>query len=355
MKRYTPIKGRTFSGGFGNLQLLKDTYLDREVLYKKMSNSNDNDQLVNEIRSLSKARSRHVIEIYDLIRNPQSGLLEGIIIEYLKGRDYLDYYKDHPFNAYSYLIILYQISHALNDLHNSGIVHRDLKLENIKSTETGVLKLFDFGLSSTNEDYFTKSNRGTVIYAAPELYNQNAKITTEMDIYAFGICAWNLVTTFDKFSPALLERPPMTYNAYTSIGTLLHGKIDDEIINIIDSCLNSLPNLRPTADLLVSTLHKHLLYNKHKGLLVEKNSSIYELSHSKTGVRIRLSHGEIVVNYSGFEFLISGVTGDVFINNTPAQIGNQLPNACLITFGRPELGSHRRFVTFLSSHPELVI
>ncbi|UZH01153.1 protein kinase family protein (plasmid) [Pantoea anthophila] len=355
MKRYTPIKGKTFSGGFGNLQLVRDTYLDREVLYKKMSRPKDNDQLVNEIQSLSKARSRHVIEIYDLIKNPESGFLEGIIIEYLKGRDYLSYHKEIPFDSYSYLIILYQISQALFDLHSSNIVHRDLKLENIKSTETGVLKIFDFGLSSTDEDYLTKLNRGTVIYAAPELYRDNAKITSEMDIYAFGICAWNLVSSFKGFCTALLERPPMSYSAYTSIGNILRGKLDAEIINLIDSCLSYDPSLRPSAESLVSTIYKHLLYNKHKGLFVEGSSSIYELSHSKTGVRIKLSHGEIVVNYTGFDFIINGVIGDVYINNSPAQVGSSLPNACLITFGRPDLGSNRRFVTFLSSHPELVI
>ncbi|MDO6408682.1 protein kinase family protein [Pantoea phytobeneficialis] len=355
MNRYELIKGQTFSGGFGNLQLVKDTYLDREVLFKRMSNPQDNDQLINEIQALSKARSRHVIEIYDLIRNPQSGLLEGIIIEFLKGRDYLNYHNETPFDSYSFLIILYQISHALYDLHNSGIVHRDLKLENIKSSETGVLKLYDFGLSSTNEDYYTKSNRGTIIYAAPELYVSNAKITTEMDIYAFGICAWNLVTTTRNFSPALLEKPPMRSKPYTTIGRLLTGKVNDEIINTIDSCLNSNPSLRPSSKRLTETFYKHLLYNKHKGLFVEKNSSIYELSHSKTGVRIKLSHGEIIVNYDGFDFIISAVSGEVYINNTPAQIGDCLPNACLITFGRPEFGSGRRFVTFLSSHPELVI
>ncbi len=106
-----------------------------------------------------------------------------------------------------YLRILYQIAAALADIHAAGVTHRDLKPGNMRESASRIPKVFDFGLATTSKrNYATANNRGTRVYAAPELYVNGATITREMDIYAFGVCAWAFAS--DKLPPELLESPP---------------------------------------------------------------------------------------------------------------------------------------------------
>jgi len=355
-QRYIKKEDVSFSGGFGQVTLLHDTYLGRNVLYKSMSSPDFNDQLYNEIKALSGARSRHVVEIYDVIFDEDKNI-NGIIIEYLNGRNFTSFYDDFEkkHDVDYFLQILFQLSKALSDIHSAGITHRDLKLDNIKSSSSGIIKVFDFGLSTSQDDYITRSNRGTWIYAAPELYQDDVIISKEMDIYAFGICAWALVTKLANFSPALLENPPMSRSVYTSIKSVLNNHVDQEIINILDKTLSINPNDRPTAKNINQVLSRHMLLNKHKGLFVENFNQVYELSVSKKGVKITLTFGEITVQYTGLDFIVKSHSGDVYINNIPVTSDYILPNSCLITFGEPSLKSRRRFITFLSSHPEIVL
>ena len=141
-------------------------------------------------------------------------------------------------SPYIYLKVLYQIATALRDLHAVGIIHRDLKLENFKESSAGVVKLFDFGISSPDRGYQTKENKGTMYYAAPELYVAGATITPGMDIYAFGVCAWALAV--EKLPYQLKEQPPQTSGACPSIGSLAALKLHAEVVNI-----DLAPGIRP--------------------------------------------------------------------------------------------------------------
>ena len=144
--RYQPVTRSVIPGGFGSVQKVRDTFLDREVLFKSMQDKANNAQLVNEIQALSKARSRHVVEVYDVIRDEQDDVV-GIIIELLTGRDFSQFYTEDKSNSHNYLRALYQIATALRDLHSADVVHRDLKLDNLRESASGILKLFDFGIS----------------------------------------------------------------------------------------------------------------------------------------------------------------------------------------------------------------
>ncbi len=351
--RYKPLTGTVMPGGFGSVQKVRDSYLDRTVLFKSMQDESNNDQLLNEIRGLSRARSRHVVEIYDVITS-KSGGVRGIIIEYLGGDGYTDFHLKAKDDPYLYIKILYQIGCALRDLHAVGIIHRDLKLDNIKSSESGVLKLFDFGISVSGVDYNTKMNRGTLVYAAPELYVPHAKITPEMDIYALGVCAWALAS--DTYPRELRERPPQESALAPSIETALPGLLHTEIIRMIDACLEPDPSLRPDADEFSKVFARHLTRGRHKGLFTEGNREVFELSHAKPNVTITVgSLGTLKANYDGLAFMVTDVSGHVYINNDPAVVGMILHESCVLTYGSPDLGSNRQWVTFTSSQPEVIL
>ncbi len=351
--RYQALPGLSMAGGYGTVEAVQDTFLDRQVLLKYMQDKQNNAQLINEIQGLSKARSRHVVEIYDVIKDTE-GMVVGIIIEYLTGRDYHDFHTELHAKPLEYLRILYQIATALADLHHAGIVHRDLKLENLKASASGLLKIFDFGLASANSDYHTSANRGTLVYAAPELYVPNAAITKEMDVYAFGICAWKLASSL--LPQELSERPPQRSGRAASITTALGNLLPPEISQLIDDCIHPDPSQRPTAQTCSKLLAKYLVQGKHRGIFVSDATPISVLNNTNNTVHLKVgSLGKISIHYDSLSFRIVAVEGTVLINNMPASLDMPLPDSCVLTFGEYSLGPGRRWVSFSSSHPGVVI
>lgn len=341
------------AGGYGTVEAVQDTFLDRCVLLKYMQDKQNNAQLINEIQGLSKARSRHVVEIYDVIKDTE-GMVVGIIIEHLTGRDFHDFHTELHTSPLEYLRILYQIATALADLHQVGIVHRDLKLDNLKASASGLLKIFDFGLASANSDYHTSANRGTLVYAAPELYVHNTAITKEMDVYAFGICAWMLAS--HQLPPELLERPPQRSGLAASISTALGHLLPPEISQLIDACIHPVPSQRPTAQYCSKLLAKYLVQGKHRGIFVSDATSISVLNNANKTVPLNFEPlGKISISYDSLSFRIAAVEGTVFINNMPASLGMPLPDSCVLTFGEYSLKSGRQWISFSSSHPGVVI
>lgn len=357
--RYNTLTKSVLSGGFGTVIPLEDTFLRRVVLLKVMQDAANNAQLTNELKGLCKARSRHVVEVYDIISN-EKGEIDGVVIERLRGRDFSAFHKEAQSNPLVYLKILYQLACALRDLHAVGIVHRDLKLDNFKESAGGIVKLFDFGISSLDGGYKTKQNKGTLVYAAPELYIPGATITPEMDIYALGVCAWALAHT--KFPMQLLEKPPQTSGRAPSISTVMPtadkqaNGLHKEVIDILDACLDPQPKNRPSADQISSALATHLSRNRHRGLFVQGIQKVFELSAKQPSVTLKIGTlGRLRVTYDGLRFSIAEVEGSVSINNVQAEPGHVLHEACVLGFGDASLGPARQWVTFFSSHPEVVL
>lgn len=351
--RYQPVTADAMLGGFGSVLPVVDIYLGRTVLFKSMQDPAHNAQLLNEIQNLSKARSRHVVEIYDVLKD-EAGNVAGIVIEYLKGRDYLDFHKEAIGNPDGYLRVLYQIATALKDLHSFGIVHRDLKLDNLRSSTSGIVKLFDFGISSPGDGYYTINNRGTLVYAAPELFVAGAAITPKVDIYAFGVCAWALASPV--YPSPLREKPPQSINRVSSLASIFGKNLPSKVVELIDRCLDPIAHNRPTSQELSDELAKYLTRGLHKGVFVRSNAAVYELSQDKDNVRIKIGNlGEIKVAYDGISFRVTGVAGDVTVNNVSVTVGMELFDACVLTFGTFDLGWQREWVTFFSSNPEVIL
>lgn len=350
--RYKQVTKSVLAGGFGSVIALEDTFLRRIVLLKTMQDAAHNAQLQNEINGLCKARSRHVVEIYDVLKDDKAQIF-GVVIERLRGRDFTDFYKEAAADPLEYLKVLYQVATALKDLHAVGIIHRDLKLENFKESSAGIVKLFDFGISSPDGGYQTKENKGTIHYAGPELYIAGATITTELDIYAFGICAWKLA--LEKLPSVLKEQPPQQTGKCPSISSALAG-LHPEVVTALDLCLVPNPKARPNAAQLSALLAKHLVRGRHRGLFVQGALPVVELSSAQPAVSLKIGTlGELKIAYDGLLFKVTGVDGSVRINNMPASVGDTLHDACLLSFGDKSLGSGQAWVTFFSSHPEVVL
>lgn len=338
--------GKRFSGGFGEILVLHDSFLDRDVVLKILKNVTDQDQLQAEVVSMSEIHSKHVLQIYDLILD-EKGVL-GIIEEFVPGED-LTQQSSEPYSADTFMRLAYQIASGLCDIHKHDIVHRDVKLNNMKFDSEGIIKLFDFGLSCVNEEHVTTASRGTLVYGAPELYTPPLRIDKTVDVYAFGISCWLLVT--DNLPGVLLETPPQRSARAPSISTVARD-LPTTVASILDRSTSPNPEDRPSMADIRDAISKQLLFGRHRAWI----TGGHELTTPGQAVAIGSDRvGKIVIAYDGFRFYVRSIEGSVYVNNQMLSLDEELPGSSVITIGEPHLGPHRTFLEFNVSHPVLAI
>lgn len=102
---------------------------------------------------------------------------------------------------------------------------------------------------------------------------------------------------------------------------------------------------------IADSIGQFLLENKHRALIVS-NAGTAVLDSTNPVVQLSVKgQGSLKINYTGFEFVVSEVTGNVSINNMPTSNGYVLPGSCVIVLGSPS--TFRTFVTVDVSHPEV--
>src|SRR5262249_5123881 len=136
------------AGGMGEVYRAEDTRLGRQVAIKFLPASFQYDpdrreRFVREARAASAVSSPDIAAIYDI------GEHEGtsyIVMEYIEGEPLSKKIENGPLPVNDTIDILSQVADALDEAHKQGIVHRDIKSDNIMITERGLVKILDFGL-----------------------------------------------------------------------------------------------------------------------------------------------------------------------------------------------------------------
>lgn len=147
-----------------------------------------------EANIVSKLSHSNIVRVYE------SGVFENrpyIVLEYLNGQTLSEKLKlDSRLSYLEICNIILQVCDALVYLHMHGIVHRDIKPDNIYYFYDGKIKLADFGvaLDLTNKRKEDMILMGSVDYMAPELVSRHPDITKLVDIYSLGITFYELVT-----------------------------------------------------------------------------------------------------------------------------------------------------------------
>lgn len=343
------VAGTSLVGGMAAVLPCKDTVLDRPVAIKVMPGSADRRRIRDELGALLKMRSKHVVQVYDVLRIGKDDL--AIVQEFIDGKDLFDE-SVAPRTAAEYLRLVWQIASGIADIHCLDVIHRDIKPSNMKIDPEGVVKIFDFGLARDEGPLAsTVGFVGTPGFAAPELYAHRATFTAAVDTYAFGITALFLGL---RDLPAELKRRPPIYSSADYFATLPF-KLADEVMKALNSCLKPDSVDRPLMRNVRDVLAKHILHNRHKALVVFNGRASY-LDATNRSVRLRLpSMGEVEICYDGFCFMVQSVNGDVFVNNRRVAVGDVLPGACVVALGAAEQTNKRKYITFDLSHPEIVL
>lgn len=186
-------------GGMANVYRCKDTIDDREVAIKILKDEYlNNEEFIRRFKNESKAIAvlshPNIVKVYDV---SFGDMIQYIVMEYIDGitlKEYIDLqgvieWKDA-------LHLTTQILKALQHAHECGIVHRDIKPQNIMLLQDGTIKVTDFGIarfSDTSTRTMTDQAIGSVHYIAPE--QARGEVTDgKTDIYSVGVMFYEMLT-----------------------------------------------------------------------------------------------------------------------------------------------------------------
>lgn len=196
--RYQIIKS-IGEGGMANVYLAYDTILDRDVAVKILRGDLSNDEkfvrrFQREALNASSLSHPNIVEVYDV--GDDNGQY-FIVMEYIEGKNLKELTKKRgKLTTTEVVDIMSQIADGLSVAHDSYIIHRDIKPQNIMILENGLVKITDFGIAmAMNATQLTQTNSvmGSVHYLPPEQASGKGS-TLKSDIYSMGILMYELLT-----------------------------------------------------------------------------------------------------------------------------------------------------------------
>jgi serine/threonine protein kinase/Flp pilus assembly protein TadD len=185
---------RVGRGSFGEVYRAWDTSLEREVglkilLPRSVDEAVQYEELLREARALAAVRHTNILPIYGVDRH--DGRV-GFWTDFVHGKTLAALVREQgPFGYRETALIGLDVAKALSAVHRAGLVHRDIKAENVMREEGGRILLMDFGLSALAARQ--QDLAGSPRYMAPELF-RGAEASVASDIYAVGVLLFYLVT-----------------------------------------------------------------------------------------------------------------------------------------------------------------
>ncbi len=186
-------------GGMANVYRCTDTIDDREVAIKILKDEYlNNEEFIRRFKNESKAIAmlshQNIVKVYDV---SFGDMIQYIVMEYIDGitlKEYIDQQGIIEWKDAIHLTI--QILRALQHAHECGIVHRDIKPQNIMLLQDGTIKVTDFGIarfSDKSTRTMTEQAIGSVHYIAPEQAKGDAT-DGKTDIYSVGVMLYEMLT-----------------------------------------------------------------------------------------------------------------------------------------------------------------
>ena len=184
------------------------------------------DRFEREARAASRLNHPNVCTIHDIDDN---GGHPFIVMERLEGESLKQRIHGQPLEFDELLDVAIQVSEALEAFHAKGIIHRDIKPANLFITNTGQVKILDFGLAKLSRDQGVAANEdtpyedsltaigvvpGTAVYMSPE-QARSEELDPRSDLFSFGVVLYEMATGKKPFQGA---------NVVTTLDAMLHHK-----------------------------------------------------------------------------------------------------------------------------------
>lgn len=248
-KDFYELKEKIYSGKRSSMHLveskLKQEGLLVKILDKKKLNMLEREMMFEEVRVLKFLNHPGIVKIVEYF-NKRSKFY--IVLEYVKGVELLKLAFKGMIAEETLKHIMVQLLNIIDYIHSVGVIHRDIKLENIIITEDNKIVLIDFGLSAFSfSTGILRVGCGTFAYTAPEIimkqgYNFSA------DMWSIGVLLFMLVTGKPPFFD--VERALMMEHILDHEPTFdenIWGMYPQELMDFNKSLLNKNLNKRPTA------------------------------------------------------------------------------------------------------------
>lgn len=176
----------------------EDTKLDRFVALKFLpphisTNEDERKRFIREAKAVAALNHPNICTIYEIDESEDQTFLR---MEYVDGMSLKDKLELEQIEIQEALELAIQISQGLQEAHEKGIVHRDIKSDNIMITPKSQAKIMDFGLARlVNQTQFTQQGTtlGTISYMSPE-QTQGSAVDHRTDIWALGVVLYEMIS-----------------------------------------------------------------------------------------------------------------------------------------------------------------
>jgi serine/threonine-protein kinase len=261
------IVGFLGAGGMGEVYQGVHTKINRAAAIKVLSNYANNPMFItrffNEARVQSSLQHPNIAALYDFqeINNQLY-----IFMEYADGERLEDLIARRAFTVEDALKTFESICEAIAFIHRNGIVHRDIKAQNVKLTSTGTVKLLDFGIAKdAASQRLTKIGGliGTPHYLAPEQL-AGKEGSPQTDIWALGVLFYEVLTGSEPFkSDTFGELHSQISNGNFEAPEKLNPAVSRQVSQIVARCLEKKPQDRyQTVDEILADVRQVLRREK---------------------------------------------------------------------------------------------
>ncbi|MBB5211003.1 serine/threonine-protein kinase [Microbulbifer hydrolyticus] len=194
---------RLGSGGMGVVYLATDERLNRKVAIKKLlrnpNSSNAGERIRREALLLAQLNHSNIVQLYDVVEDA-SGI--ALVMEYVDGCSLDRWQRERTLDLPQKLQLIKQICAGLSRAHGAGIIHRDLKAENILVDSDGTIKITDFGIAKNwrEDSGLTREQHVAGSWGAmsPE-QAQGKPLDNRSDLFALGVVAYRLLCGQNPF------------------------------------------------------------------------------------------------------------------------------------------------------------
>lgn len=192
------VKSLFNKGGMSILYLGIDKKTHKPIVIKVLSpkflkNQEVVENFLKEAKIISLSNHPNIINLHD-----QGTWEKGLYIamEFIRGISLRQFIEQRAFSTKKALEIILQVAYALSHLHSHKVIHRDLKPENILITESGDIKVIDFGIAQIKKDINISKNKkimGTPVYMSPEQKKDPENVSYTADIFSLGVITYELI------------------------------------------------------------------------------------------------------------------------------------------------------------------
>lgn len=236
-------------GGMGVVYKARDIKLDRFVALKFLpthltKEESDLKRFLQEAKAAAALNHPNVCTIYEI---HDEGENPFIVMEYVEGKTLRQNTKEKRQKIKNVIGYTIQIAEALKVAHSKGIIHRDIKSENIMVTETGQVKVMDFGLARMHGSVkLTKTGytTGTTAYMSPEQF-EGKRVDHRTDIWSLGVVLYEMITGQLPFKGEYEQSVMYSImNENPEPITLLRTEVSEGLQRIVEQALKKNPDDR---------------------------------------------------------------------------------------------------------------